>query len=131
MSYKHRQPCERPQWLSQTSNELAKKCYDRTRSSVCKKKNWTMGQIHAMCIPCTHSTWQQRCFFRAFIEVWQNVFPEFIDSQLQTPAQLAHLMLIVRSMSDRIKALSFPVQVHKSANPWVESAFYSTNQRKG
>ena len=64
-----------------------------------------------MCIP-MHSQhlWQQRYFFRASIEMWQNFFPEFIDTQLQTAAQLAHLMLIVRSMSARIKAISFPVE---------------------
>ena len=32
--FEHRQPCERPQWLPLTSNELAKKCHDPTRSSV-------------------------------------------------------------------------------------------------
>ena len=40
---------------------------------------------------------------RAFIEVWQNVFPEFIDSQLQTAARLA--LILVRSTSARIKAI--------------------------
>jgi len=39
---------------------------------------------------------------RASIEVWQNVF---IDTPLKTAAWLAHLMLIVRSMSARIKAI--------------------------
>jgi len=34
MSYKHRKPCERPQRLPQTSNELAKKCHDPARSCV-------------------------------------------------------------------------------------------------
>jgi len=59
-----------------------------------------------MCIP-VHSQhlWQQRCFFRASIGVWQNVFPEFIDSQLQTAVRIVHLMLIIHSMSARIKAI--------------------------
>ena len=47
-----------------------------------------------MCLSSVH--------FRASIEVWQNVFPEFEDSQLQTAARLAHLMLIVCSTSARI-----------------------------
>jgi len=36
---------------------------------------------------------------------WQNVLPEFIDTQLQSAARLAHLMLVVRSMSAMIKAI--------------------------
>ena len=47
----------------------------------------------------------QKCFFRASIEVWQKAFPEFIDSQLQAAAWLAHFMLVVRSMLARIKAI--------------------------
>ena len=34
----------------------------------------------------------QQSFFRASIEVWQKAFLKFIDSQLRTAAQLAHLM---------------------------------------
>ena len=59
-----------------------------------------MRQIHVMCIP-MHSQhlWQQR---GASIKVWQNVFLQFIDSQLETAAWL---MLIVRSMLARVKAI--------------------------
>ena len=31
-----------------------------------------------------------QCFFRTSMEVWQKVFPEFIDSQLQIAVLLAH-----------------------------------------
>jgi len=34
----------------------------------------------------------QQSFFRASVKVWQKAFLEFIDSQLWTAAQLAHLM---------------------------------------
>ena len=33
----------------------------------------------------------QQSFFKASIKVWQKAFLEFIDSQLWTAAQLAHL----------------------------------------
>jgi len=33
----------------------------------------------------------QQSFFRVSVEVWQKAFLEFIDSQLWTAAQLAHL----------------------------------------
>jgi len=51
-----------------------------------------------------------------------NVFPEFIDTQLQTAARLAHLMLIVRSMSARIKAIFISSRVRESTS--LQSALY-------
>ena len=81
-----------------------------------------------MCIPVpSQHLWQQRSFFKASIEVWQNVFPEFIDTQLQTAAQLARFKLIVRSMSTRIKAIfmsSISPQVHESTATSPQSALY-------
>ena len=55
--------------------------------------------------------------------MWQNVFPEFIDTQLQTAARLVHLMLIVRSMSARIKAILISGRVRESAS--LQSAIYT------
>ena len=52
--------------------------------------------------------------------MWQNVFfPEFIYTQLQTAARLAHLMLIAR-----IKAIFISGRVRESAS--LQSAFYIT-----
>ena len=121
MSYEHRQPCERPQRLPQTSNELAKKCRDPARSCVhtiiinpdCETDQRDVHSQHL---------WQQWRFFRASIEVWQNVLPEFIDTQLQTAARLAYLMLIVCSMSARIKAIFISGRVRESAS--LQSALY-------
>ena len=72
--------------------------------------------------------WQQWCFFRASIEVWQNVSLEFIDSQLQTAAQLAHLMLLVRSMWARIKAIFISGRVSESASLRVRSPHFTQLQ---
>ena len=60
-------------------------------------KIWIARQIHVMCIP-----------------ICQNVFPEFIDSQLQTAVRLANVMLIVRSVLDRIKAIFISGRDHSN-----------------
>ena len=78
--------------------------------------------------------WQQRCFFRASIEVWQNVFLEFIDTQLQTAARLAHLMCMYVLCRLGSKQFSFPVWVLESASlqstlyirpPWLQFNQYN------
>ena len=59
MSCEHRQPCERPQRLPQTSNELAKKCRDPARSCVhiiSYYKSGLRDRSTRCAFPCTHST---------------------------------------------------------------------------
>jgi len=85
---------------------------------------WTAGQIHATCIPSAHSTCDSNgASLGHLAESGKMFISQFIDSQLQTAAWLAHWMLAVRSMSARIKAIF----ISGIMSPWVrevQSAFY-------